>query len=390
MKYILTFIWSCFVFFSTLHAFNSLDICIAHGNDLKDIEFKVHEHSVSVFKDNALLASVSKGNIIHVYFDGSWKVKVPSGVFTVSKNLEIKKNEWSASVKVLQSNVTSLKNRVYGDQLVFQKQGASLRMLNKVLVDHYVAGVVEAESGAQQNLEYYKVQSVICRTYALANWRRHEQEGFHLCDKVHCQVYKGKARYNGQIQKATQLTSGLVLADQENKLVNTSFHSNCGGQTANSEDVWTYGLSHLKSICDPFCSVEPHASWKKSIAIEKWLDYFKDTYGMQVDKDPGLKEKILHYLPEGRGTFFLSDDTIKMKHLRDHWKLPSAFFSYHTQADSVIITGQGFGHGVGLCQEGAMRMSELNYSYDKILAFYYQNVKIIPLKQAILPPPKYK
>lgn len=368
-----------------LYSNTSIDVCVAHGQKITNIEFKVYEHSFQVLKGGQSWLTASKGSLVRLFVEGGvLKITCQGNTYSVTQKIELKRNEWSASLKVNQSNVSSLKNRVYQDQLFFELQAGGIRIINRTYIDHYVAGVVEAESGAQQNLEYYKVQSVICRTYALANLRRHEQEGFQLCDRVHCQVFKGKARYSNQIQQATQFTKNLVLVDRENKLANASFHSNCGGQTANSEDVWTYGLSHLKSICDPFCTNEPHAYWQRKIPVNQWVDYFRDSFKMNVE-DPILREKILNHTPDGRSALFLPTDTIKMKHLREDWRLPSALFTYRTDMDSVVIQGSGFGHGVGLCQEGAMRMSTMGYTYADILAFYYQNVQIVALSQAILP-----
>ncbi len=363
---------------------STIEVCLAHGKRITDIELKVHDHSYKLTKNGQPWLNLSKGNVVEIKSSGNGiQVVYQGATHDVSSFVELKRNEWTASVKVIKSEGYNLKNRLYQDNLRFENRGGSLRIINTLFIENYVSGVVEAESGAQQNLEYYKVQAVICRTYALANLRRHEQEGFHLCDQVHCQVFKGKSRHSSDILKATSITKDLVLVDRNLKLVNTSFHSNCGGQTANSKDVWTYELSHLKSICDTFCAHQPHAYWEKTVSRTAWLNYFSDTFQVPVYQDSLLLKKILIYNPEGRDALFPVADTIKMKHIRDHWKLPSALFSVSSIQDSVTIRGNGFGHGVGLCQEGAMYMSSKGYSYDQILKYYYNEVQILPLHRVL-------
>ena len=68
---------------------------------------------------------------------------------------------------------------------------------------------------------------------------------------------------------------------------------------------------------------------------------------------------------------------IPLKNIRIDFKLKSTFFSLTCVGDTVFMKGRGFGHGVGLCQEGAMRMVELGWSYLKIVQYYYRDVKII-------------
>lgn len=78
--------------------------------------------------------------------------------------------------------------RAYPGSLELTKAGNAFLMVATVPIEEYVAGVVQAEAGKDHWMEYYKLQAVSCRTYALANKRRHAQEGFEVCDGTHCQV----------------------------------------------------------------------------------------------------------------------------------------------------------------------------------------------------------
>ena len=112
-----------------------------------------------------------------------------------------------------------------------------LQLINNINIDNYVAGVVEAEVGKSPPEEYFKLQAIICRTYALKNINKHQTEGFSLCDKVHCQAYHGKPK-SEQIKQSALLTSNTVIVDSDINLITATFYSNCGGQSANSEEVW--------------------------------------------------------------------------------------------------------------------------------------------------------
>jgi stage II sporulation protein D len=243
--------------------------------------------------------------------------------------------------------------------------------------ESYVAGVMESESGKEQGIEYYKVQALICRTYALSNKRRHEHEGFNLCDQVHCQVYHGMSRFNPDIIEASQITAGQVIVDSDMNLINATFHSNCGGHTVNSEEVWSKALPYLRAKEDTFCLEGKHATWESQILRSAWFDYMEaKTGGMPENPSADLYS----YKPSGRSTHFLLDDkSIPLKDIRSKWFLNSTYFEMAPDGERLILKGRGFGHGVGLCQEGAMSMIRKGYSYQEALAFYYTDVHLVHL-----------
>ncbi len=163
--------------------------------------------------------------------------------------------------------------RIYDDNLSVKILDNNFRLINEVNLDNYVSCVVESETGTKATTEYYKLQSIICRTYALGHLRRHELEGFNVCDLVHCQVDHGSLKVTDQIRNATKETSGLVLVDQNSEIVLAAFHSNCGGNTCNSEDVWSLSRPYLKSFPDSFCTKQNHAHWEKKIPMNDWKKY---------------------------------------------------------------------------------------------------------------------
>lgn len=260
----------------------------------------------------------------------------------------------------------------FDDDIELKFHNNATQIINHVDLDHYVAGVVEGEAGYNLPLEYYKLQAILCRTYALKNINRHQQEGYNLCDKVHCQVYHKKCTKN-EIVKATAATSGLIVIDNDLNLINTTFHSNCGGQTCNSEDVWISKVDYLRSVKDTFCTTQPHAYWKKTIPKEDFESILLKNH--QTDS------------LEVEAALFLCQDTARFPHkqlistklteLRSRLQLRSTFFSIEPDSNILVLHGKGFGHGVGLCQEGGIEMARRGYSYVDILKYYYQSVYIV-------------
>lgn len=270
--------------------------------------------------------------------------------------------------------------RVYDDDLYVSTTKDELKLVNRVDLEKYVAGVVEAESGKEKTLEFYKVQAIISRTYALSNLRKHWRDGFNLNDQVSSQVYHGKCRWEPQILVATRITEGKVLVDSEMKLITAAFHSNSGGETVGSESVWSGPLPYLTPRMDEFSMAGKHTTWHRSVCKEKWLGYLSDKYKLPIT-DESVKEMAQNYDQPSRDVFFIDPIfKIPLKDIRKDWQLKSTYFNVRPYtSDSLMIDGRGFGHGAGLSQEGAIRMGELGFNYEDILHFYYNDVHIIDL-----------
>lgn len=268
--------------------------------------------------------------------------------------------------------------RTYDSELKISVSGGQLFCRNNVMLESYVGGVVESESGGRSLPEFYKVQAIICRTYALAHINRHFADGFDVCDGVHCQVYRGKT-VEPIIAQAVEQTEGQVIVDKGLNLITAAFHSNCGGETANSGDVWAADLPYLKTVDDTFCTQMPNAQWKRKIARTDWLNYLETKHKYPVE-DSAACYQALHMTQYDREKEYVFGNLrIPYKTIRSDWQLKSAYFSIEEQKDSILITGRGYGHGVGMCQEGAIHMAQMGYSYEYIIRYYYQSVEIVHL-----------
>lgn len=332
-----------------------------------------------IYADGTKLFDADKISFIAVSIDGDSVLIQKPGLQKKFHSVLFVPQTSSSSFK-LKSVQPDYKPRTYDDELEISVHNKSLRLINKVEIEKYAAGVVQWEVGTKNPQEFNKVKTIVCRTYALGNWRRHEDEKFQLCDEVHCQVFKGKT-FSQNIYNAAFETSEYVLVDDSARVINAAFHSNCGGQTMNSEDVWSKRVSYLRSVKDTFCLPKANAVWQKKIPKELWLDYVKTKYGFPVN-DSNTLIKVLNFKQNNRLVYLVNDDFfIPLKFVREDMKLKSTFFTIMEEGENIVFTGKGFGHGVGLCQEGAMHMAETGYSYTKILNYYYTNIHLIRSSQ---------
>ncbi len=258
----------------------------------------------------------------------------------------------------------------------------SLLVLNITSVESYLPGVVRAEAGKYGPADYFKAQAVVARTYIYRNIGRHALDGYNLCDDTHCQVYPGIID-DSVITGACHVTSGEVLVDRDSMLIVAAFHGNCGGLTASSADVWLAAYPYLVSVNDPWCSFSASSEWRKSLPESEWHK-FLTMKGIQYGEESALYSAS-GGTPVRTAGRMAGGKTVSSEELRSYFGLRSGYFAITSAGDSIIVTGRGYGHGVGLCQDGAKHMAEKNMSYDRITGFYYPGTTITDIKNARRP-----
>ena len=269
---------------------------------------------------------------------------------------------------ILCLNPEGCKQRTYeGNLEVKPTAGKKMILIGDVEFETYIAGVVQSEIYGQHS-DIFRIQAIISRTWALRNIKKHAADGYNFCDNVHCQAYLNRC-IRPDIMLGVIESSGETLVDSAGKLIETPFHSNSGGQTANSEDVWRTALPYLRSVADTFSFRMRQSNWVRTISADRWLNYFSKTHKLNT-ADSAVRDSLLHFSQPVRQARILG---VPLTRVRLDWQLKSTFFSvtFDTLANNVILTGHGYGHGVGLSQEGAIRMVTLGYSYDSILRHYY-------------------
>lgn len=248
--------------------------------------------------------------------------------------------------------------------LHFWNEDGQLKIVLESPLEDYLPGVVASEAGKGHHPVFYEVQSIVSRTYSVKTMGKHRMDGFDVCDQTHCQVFRGIQTVNDTIKRACEATEQLILLDKLGRPADAAFHSNCGGQTQNASSVWQSNAHYLSAALDTFCVTSKHATWSKEIPLKRWNEWT-----IQQQTSPNVNN------------FKLA--------ARKQFSLPSANFEvivppqastlspqHSDQTASVLLQGKGFGHGVGLCQEGSMARAHSDQSTWQILEAYYQGIRI--------------
>jgi len=357
-------------------------IGVLRDYDVKRILFSYNDGSYSIFGDTTNFGAILPNEFVDVIYTSNQRVELKKGVVSLGTFKKVALIETRSGFSItLTSREPVVKERKYKNDFEITAGAKGLTIVNMVDMNNYLGGVVESEGGGGKELEYYKVQALMSRTYALKYIRKHETEGFHLCDRVHCQAYHAMLRFTPVIDEAVRTTEGMVMEDEHNELVDAYFHANCGGQTSEAEYVWNTNVPYLNTFRDTFCIYTKQATWEKRIPQQQWADFLVSRYNYPLG-DSIYGPLIFSFNQPERMAFYHSASLgIPLRDLRQQFNLRSTFFSTYPEGMELVVRGRGFGHGVGLCQEGAMRMAKYGYNYHQIAVYYFPGIHLVKLDQ---------
>lgn len=352
----------------------NINIRIYSDYTIEQIQFTAARGKYDIICNNTIVGSLNEGEHATISIKrNKIRIDFSNNHVTIDTFLLIR-GTMQDNFFAISSPTKQFAQRTYDNDLYIKTNKTSFVLINDVNFDRYIAGVVEAEGGSKAPKEYYKAQAVLCRTYAARFYEKHIQEGYNLCDGVHCQAYKGRCKANLSIHDAAIETSGIIMVDSTLKIASATFYANSGGQTVNSEDLWTTHHYYLRSKLDPYSVGAPGYEWKKEIPITEWKRYLSTKGYTIYDSIP-----FTYTQPERKKYYSYNgiDSLLELKTIRTDFKLRSTFFDINQQGDMLYLQGKGYGHGVGLSQEGAMQMARQNFTYDKIISFYFTGVKLM-------------
>ncbi|MBM3185621.1 MAG: SpoIID/LytB domain-containing protein [Bacteroidetes bacterium] len=362
--------------FCTLNKAQKIRIGLYNSQKISNVKFTPKNGNYFVFSDTNLIYNASTKDIIEMKINNNLIDVILNGNFLnrySEINFVAEKNENFLETKPIRPN---LKSRLYESDFTVQSKNGYLEIVNEIDLENYLEGVVESEAGPGQKTEYYKVQAIISRTYAVKYWNKHQSSGFNLCDGTHCQAYLHKRNQSSLIDTAVKYTRQIILFDSINQLASTFFHANCGGQTCEPDLVWNQKMEGFSSFKDTFCVHTFQAMWTKKIPLKDWFSFIESKYNFP-SWDSLSYSLAVNFEQKERKAFYIDPVYgIPLRDLRDAFKLKSTFFNCKKEGEFLVITGRGFGHGVGLCQEGAMEMAKYGYNFEQILLFYYPNRNI--------------
>ena len=146
--------------------------------------------------------------------------------------------------------------------------GSDMTIINKLPLEEYLYGVIPAEMPASWPMEALKAQAIAARGFAATNLNKYERFGFNLCTTTSSQVYKGYSGEHPNTNKAVDETKNIVIF-YNGRLVEPYYHSNSGGCTEDSENIWLNPLPHIRGVGDDFSLDAPHSTWSVSLTKEE-------------------------------------------------------------------------------------------------------------------------
>ncbi len=275
----------------------------------------------------------------------------------------------------------------------------SVAVINSVDLESYLKGVIPKEmplGKGEEHFEALKAFAICARTYSLNKMKRNGNN-FDVFIDTRDQVYGGVDVEKEISNKAVDETKGLVLT-YDGEIATVFYHSTCGGRTEKVQNV--FGLNpipYLQGVEDgdpPYCSISPSFNWIETYPEDVFInrlrnaglvdsDYYRiDAIEIVSRFESGRVNELrinLLSATDGSKSISIFGNNIRsiIRTANNKTILKSNWFDINVDENkNVIITGKGYGHGVGFCQWGAINQSKLGYSFKEILFHYFPGTKI--------------
>ena len=274
---------------------------------------------------------------------------------------------------------------------------ARVRAVARLNIEEYLVGVLAGEMPASWPMEALRAQAVASRTFALYHIKTRSSKEYDVVATTRSQVWKPQRQPNPRLVTAVNSTRGAVLLDR-NRIFPAYFHSQCGGYTADAHQVFLVkDIASLWGVRCPYCleSGERMSMWRFSIAKDDLTARLHQrglirSGSVQAVRPRGEGGKLLTTMGRVYALDVVLAGGTVMKNVPandfrlavggERGEMESTFFSVaHTPAQ-IIFEGQGFGHGVGMCQHGARYLAEKeNRNFREILLRYYVGAQLARL-----------
>ena len=299
----------------------------------------------------------------------------------------------------------------YRGELWFTATDRGILVVNRVPVEDYLRGVVPLELGTRDlgDLAALEAQAIAARSYAYARVTAAgtppPASGWHMTATVQFQRYGGVDVEHPVVNRAVDATAGLVLR-VGTQVIDAPYCSACGGRTAGAREAWREARDRpwLQPVDDidprtgrPYCDLSPRNRWRAEIpqtVLEAAVERTLRGRGFQAVRPVTIQGvRVGERLPSGRaGSLVVGTDRGEVRigthTLRDLLRdargaaLASTYFSVVQEAraggrlDHVTLDGVGHGHGVGMCQWGAIGRARAGASARAILWHYYPGTTV--------------
>lgn len=389
--------------------------------EISDVEDEVYEEDDTYYINIGLMYGSSARSSV--------TIKNDEGTFTVNAS------EVDGSAVYESDGIISVDGTKYRGSIVLKKDSSGLlTVINRVNLEDYIASVIAVEMSPSFNIEALKAQAVCARTYALKNINKHSSRGFDLCASTDCQAYKGVSVESETTNIAAKETAGIVMK-YKGEIIDAVYSATSGGYTEDVKYVWGSDIPYLKAAEDKYESKSVYgASWEKELSVEKATEIMNNkgyNLGTVTDievtesTEHGTATKLVVTGTDGEKTFtregcrlafgtitlsqaftvspiysetkaepvyaydgskvsgkvsVLSGDGKSKITLDNVTLMGNTKRLYLAKADGpvtgFVFNGRGYGHLVGLSQNGANGMAGAGFLYDEILKHYYKGIEL--------------
>lgn len=264
----------------------------------------------------------------------------------------------------------------------------SENVTQRMPLEHYIERVVATEGSVEDKPEALKALAIAARTYALKNLKRHAGEGYDFCSTTHCQRFEAM-EIRPAVAAAVETTAGVILRDEQGQIADSYFGASCGGNTANIKTLWGANApKHLQGVRDEFCKSEAHSRWIDTIEADRLVKALRSDPRTNVGEtirdlsvakfDETGRAELIAIAGDQRRTVNGWEFKLIVGRALGWNLLKSSRFTISRSGSAFVFRGSGFGHGLGLCQEGAHVMAQRGSAYRQILAQYFPGANVGP------------
>ncbi|HZI13184.1 MAG TPA: SpoIID/LytB domain-containing protein [Myxococcus sp.] len=313
----------------------------------------------------------------------------------------------------------AFEDRTFGGalQLVVDRAGA-LAVVNVIPLEELLKGLVPSEIFARAHPHALRAQAVTARGEVLAKVGiKHLADPYLLCSEQHCAVYRGRTGEAASTSAAVEATRGQALFSADGRLVDSVYSAVCGGHTENNDVVWggppDPSLRGRPDVLDPdapyplpknlarwlstpeltaACRLSSFAQpskfrWEKRFTAEQ-VDALLARLGVGRVQALGLSERgvsgrarVLTVSGDKGATQVRGELNIRRLFgmLNSSMALVDAERNAEGRPTAWVFRGGGWGHGVGMCQTGAIGRAEAGQSYQDILRHYFNGAEVAPI-----------
>ncbi len=272
--------------------------------------------------------------------------------------------------------------RYRGDIDISIQEDGTLLVVNRIDLENYIRGVLYHETSNRWPMQALKAQAVAARTYAVYQIEESRGAAYDVTSDIYAQVYGGKSAERFRTNLAVQRTRGQVLT-YDGKILPAYYHASCAGTTEDVSEMWDHkSIPPLSGVVCPFCRRSPHFHWKRNFRLADIQDALnKKGYAIGLIKEIRVKERDRSGRNRtmeivGRKGETLTIPGKDLRNIVGPNQIKSNRYGVVMKGYYCDLIGQGWGHGVGMCQWGAREMDRQGYSYRKILEFYYPGAAI--------------